>query len=481
MAEMDGSTTDDAAAALLRVYRLLSGIHAEQELSGKMQAVVDAVVEAVGFGTAALNVVLPNGDFEVVAVAGSEEARRELLGVVIPAPVFDAEFANALEWGLLRFVPHDRAPEPYAGSWIPDLAAGVTPDAWHPEDALLAPLHTPAGELIGVLSVDAPRNGLLPSTVQRGLLEVLVTEVATAVHNGMLAERLRVSEEIFRLAFDGSGGGMTLSGIEQGSWGRFTRVNPALATLLGYEGADLLHLTESELTHPDDRPHEQAGIADLLTGRIASFRRDKRLRRRDGQDVWVTVTSTVIRNRDNTPRTGISQIADISAKRTELETLHYLANHDVLTALPHRPAVMARLEESIDRARRTARPGAVMFLDLDRFKKVNDDHGHAVGDQVLTTVAGRIRSSVREGDLVGRLSGDEFVVVADDLTQPEARALAVRVRAAVAAPITLPHGVSRVQVSVGICAVDQDTRDARQVLREADLAMYQEKSRRTTE
>lgn len=465
------------ADPLVRIYRLLSRIHAEQELSGKMQAVVDAVVDAVGFGMAALNVVLPNGDFEVVAVAGNEEARRALLGTVIPASAFDAEFEAALEWGLLRFIPHDRAPDGYPGSWTPDQPVGAAPDAWHAEDALLAPLRDPAGELIGVLSVDGPRDGLRPSPAQRGLLEVLATEVATAVHNGMLAEQLRISEEIFRQAFDGSGTGMALTTVEHGDGGRFTRTNPALSAVLGYRDGELLALTDQELTHPDDLPLDRAGSAELLAGAIASFRRDKRLRRRDGQYAWVTVTSTVIRNRDGSPRNGVSQVEDISATRSEWESLHFRANHDGLTALPHRPAVMARLEESIDRARRRGRPGAVMFLDLDNFKQVNDSHGHAIGDLVLTTAAERIRGTVREQDLVGRLSGDEFVVIADDVTPDQARSLARRVREAIAAPITVAAGAMVVTVSVGIRAIDVDCIDAQSILRDADLAMYRDKGR----
>ncbi|RIJ78161.1 sensor domain-containing diguanylate cyclase [Nakamurella silvestris] len=463
------------SAALLQVYRLLSGIHAEQDLTNKMQAVVDAVVDSAGFALAALNTVRPTGDFEVVAVAGSVQAREDLLGVVIPASTFDEEFAASQAWGRLRFIPHDRASSPQAWFWDPEIEPVEAADAWHPLDALLAPLHSSDGVLIGVLSVDMPRDGRRPSVQQRGLLEVLATEAAVALHNGMLSDQLRESESIFRQAFDGSGSGMALMAIEDGRFGRFTRVNPALCAVLGFEAEFLLTMTDQELTHVDDQADEDALVGDLMAGRIDSYRREKRLRHHNGGHVWVAVTSTITRNRDGSPRTGVSQIEDISATRMEMEALHFLASHDALTQLPHRSAVIARLTASVGQSRATGRPGAVMFLDVDDFKLINDRFGHATGDQVLVMLADRIRTAVRADDLVGRLGGDEFVVIADDLSHVEARALAERIQAMVSAPYLSRSIVLSVTVSVGIAEIGSDGRDAAQILRDADHAMYLQK------
>jgi len=470
--------TGGQSAALLQVYRLLSGIHAEQDLTRKMRAIVDAVVEAAGFDVAALNVLRSTGDFEVVAVAGRDDARNELLGVVLPAATFEAEFAISEAWGQLRFIPHQRASDPQAWFWDPDIPHGGAADSWHPLDALLAPLRAPNGDLIGVLSVDLPRDGLLPSLQQRGLLEVLATEAAIAVHNGMLSERIRVSESLFRQAFDGSGAGMALMNIEGGRFGRFIQVNPALCDILGHLRHHLLEMTDQDLTHVDDYADEESAIGDLMAGRIDSYRREKRLRHHNGEFVWVAVTSTITRNTDGSPRTGVSQIEDISAQKVEREGLHFRANHDALTTLPHRSAVTARLSASADRARLTGRSGAVMFLDVDDFKSINDRYGHAAGDQVLVTLAERIRRVVRSDDMVGRLGGDEFVIVADDLPPAEAHALAGRVRAAAAVPFEIRSPALSVTISVGVAEIGPDSGDADQILRDADHAMYRQKRSR---
>lgn len=458
------------------LYRVITDIHAQRDLVGTMQAVVDAVVNAVGFGVAAVSIIRPNGQFRTIAVAGSDQAGQQLLGQERPVSTYEAEFAVADSWGRLRFVPADRAPADYALCWVPDLAVSPHSDAWHPLDALFAPLRSSSGELTGVLSVDLPQDGLRPSATQRELLEVLAVEAGNALDNALLAERLRTGEEIFRQAFDGTAGGMALIAIDGEAAGHFFRVNPAFCRIVGYTGDQLLDMTPAGLTHVDDRALDKQLVADLIAGRSNLYRREKRYLHHRGTPVWVTVTATVARSDDGSPLCAVSQVEDISLRRAQLEELHHQARHDPLTNLPNRTSIFERLHQSVRTAAILGKPGAVLFLDLDDFKSINDQHGHRVGDQVLAMIGPRIRSAVREPDLVGRLGGDEFVVIADDLDLDAAHRLAQRIELAVSAPITNKGAAVSLTVSVGASPIPAGGGDAVKILQDADQAMYRNKT-----
>src|SRR3954471_15154138 len=175
-------------SALRSLYHALGGVTRADTLRETLQAVVEGVVEGVGFDVAALSFARSDGTFETLAVAGPEDARLALLGRVQPPDTYDTEFSYAERWGALRFVPHDRvSPEILSVGWIPDIAAPEQPDAWHPLDALFAPLYSPTGELLGMLSVDLPLDGQRPGPLQRELLEVFATQAGIALANARLA------------------------------------------------------------------------------------------------------------------------------------------------------------------------------------------------------------------------------------------------------------------------------------------------------
>ena len=464
------------SVVLRDLHRVISGIHAQRKVSETVQAVTDVVVQAAGFGIAVVSVVSAEGGMETIAVTGSDEARAELIGVHRPVSEYEDEFAVAEEWGSLRFVPHERAPAENASlGWVPDLAVSTGQDAWHPLDALFAPLMSSSGDLIGVLSVDLPDNGLRPSQTQRDLLEVLAVTAGIAIENALLTDRLRAGEEIFRQAFDRTAGGMALICVEGSALGTFLRVNPAFCSIVGYPVDALLTMTPAELTHPEDRPLDEQQAAELIAGRIDLHRREKRYVHRSGAPVWVTVTVTIARSQKGAPLCAVAQIEDISQRRLQLEELHHQARHDSLTNLPNRTLIFERLRESISVAEQSGRPGALLFLDLDDFKLVNDQHGHRVGDQVLAMLGSRIRAAVSDTDLVGRLGGDELVVISDDVDVAGAQALADRVSRAVSAPITNKGVAVMVTASVGISVIPVVGGDPSQILQEADQAMYRNK------
>src|SRR5664280_2455366 len=162
-------------------------------------------------------------------------------------------------------------------------------------------------------------------------------------------------------------------------------------------------------------------------------------------------------------------------KRAEI-TLEHLATHDTLTGLPNRYLMFDRLNQLLVRAARYTTSFAILFIDLDGFKRINDSRGHEVGDLVLRGVADRLSESLRAADTVARIGGDEFLILLESIrVGPDAIALADRIRSAVGAPFALPGGDATVTVSIGIGVYPDDGRDAEELLNAADVAMYRAK------
>ena len=191
---------EDAAPevrALRSLHDLITSVHSVQDLAEVLQTAAQGVVDVLGFRVAVVNAVDAFGHVEAVAVAGDEDACRALRGRRMPLEEFVEEFELADEWGMLRFVPHDRLPPDVVSSWIPDVEPLDVPDAWHPLDALYAPLHGPGGDLLGVLSVDLPEDGLRPSAIRRQVLEMYAVQAGLAIHHAQDRDRL---QERVRLA-----------------------------------------------------------------------------------------------------------------------------------------------------------------------------------------------------------------------------------------------------------------------------------------
>ena len=477
MEDHDGAAS---SAALRSLYELTTRVSGVRDLDATLQAVVDAVVEAVGFGVAAVNYVRADGMFEIVAVAGSEDAREALLGRVTPPDNYVEEFARADHWGALRFVPHDRLSDQVDG-WVPDVAARDVPDAWHPLDALFAPLHAISGDMVGVLSVDLPTDGRRPGPVQRELLEMFAAQAGVTIGNVRLAEELRVeherlqaSEESLRLAFEGAGIGMAMITLASEDAGRFLRVNEAMARMTGHPVEQLATMRSIDLIHPGDR---QAEAEALHAATTEVQRREQRIVTAGGATVWVRTTTAPVRAGATDVVSGFSQVEDITARKLAEQELVTAARRDPLTGLLNRTALVERLGSAIDRSRRSGRRGAVLFCDLDHFKGVNDAHGHEDGDVVLVAVAQRLGDQVRTVDTTARLGGDEFVVVVEDVDDVDLRQLIERIARALAEPIVLRgRPLPPLTISIGITTLTPDSPDVETLLRESDQAMYEAKA-----
>jgi diguanylate cyclase (GGDEF)-like protein/PAS domain S-box-containing protein len=290
-------------------------------------------------------------------------------------------------------------------------------------------------------------------------------------------QQLADSETRFRMAFDDAPVGMSLSllGDETGPVDVLTQVNRALADLLGADPVDLVGRSCADRTHPDDHDDPERWD-ELRTGEAATYRREKRLLRSDGTYVWVRAASAATPGPGPGGRYAITHVEDITDRKAAEAELQHRALYDPLTGLANRVLLLDHLGLATREIVRDGGALAVLYLDLDRFKDVNDTLGHAAGDDVLRQVADRITAVVRSDATAARLAGDEFVVgtrATDDLS---AVRIAERLIEAISRPIRLGLREIVVRPSIGIATTSREI-TAEALLRQADLAMYHAKHR----
>jgi diguanylate cyclase (GGDEF)-like protein/PAS domain S-box-containing protein len=260
-----------------------------------------------------------------------------------------------------------------------------------------------------------------------------------------------------------------------GTGGRLLRVNRSFCDLLGYPPERLIGLTYEAITDPEDLHLDEEAMAGMLAeGRGPAV--EKRFRHADGHSVWARVTASLIR----APHAAVEGAAvvvveDIAEHRRRHAELSRLALHDPLTGVRNR----VQLDQDIERALRDRdRAGgvvAVLFVDVDDFKGINDAHGHEAGDMVLILLTSRLREAVRDQDTVARLGGDEFVLVAHLPAAELAEDMRARVEQVCAEPLVLDAEPLPVRISVGLAVVASPGLGPAQALSLADAAMYRVK------
>ena len=319
---------------------------------------------------------------------------------------------------------------------------------------------------------DTPARNGQPSAVAGGVAVILDITARRAAD-----EIARSSHDHFEQVFERAPIGMGLMDLE----GRWTLVNRALCEITGYTTEELIGQRFAEITHPDDVHNDGSQHAQLLAGAIPAFQIEKRYFNAAGEIVPAILSISLVGDAQSAPVHFIAQLQDISERKRLEEHLRHLADHDPLTGLRNRRLFEHDLKLQVARSQRYGERAAVMVVDLDAFKQINDLHGHKVGDDALKAVAIALTRRLRETDLVARLGGDEFavllphaeydgtVIVADGL---------VRVIAAcsVDAGDTVVHPAG----SVGVAIIDRWTISAERVLAEADRAMYAAKHARAT-
>ena len=302
--------------------------------------------------------------------------------------------------------------------------------------------------------------------------QILVAVVRDITSRLRAEAALRESEERFRVAFSQAAVGLAHVAPD----GRWLMANQKLCEIVGYTQEELLRLKYQDLTHPEDLPADVELGRRMLAREIHEKAREKRYRHKDGHFIWVNLTSSLVWDAAGKPKYYSTVVEDISRrKRVEWELLH-LANHDALTSLPNRSLLQDRLSQAIAYANRSEGQVAVLLIDLDRFKNINDSLGHDAGDAIIMEIGSRLSVNVRDGDTVARLGGDEFVVVLADVERVETIAtLAQQVLESLAQPMTIQGHEFFPAGSIGISLYPKDGQDAQALLKNADTAMYRAK------
>ncbi|MCX8085885.1 MAG: diguanylate cyclase [Rhodocyclaceae bacterium] len=281
---------------------------------------------------------------------------------------------------------------------------------------------------------------------------------------------LKESEERFRTIADYTWGWE----YWEGPSGEILYCSPSCEELTGYAVHEFVAQPRLlyEIIHPDDRPLMEAHRTDV--GHVHDGAINFRIRTKDGRLRWIAHGCRAVRGRDGRFLGRRASNRDITELKEAEEKIRQLAYFDTLTGLPNRRLLIDRLAHALAQAKRFARSMAVMFLDLDRFKQINDTLGHAAGDALLQAVAQRLSGCVRSGDTVARPGGDEFVIVLSEISQPQDAALvAEKILAAFAAPVPVGQHQLSITTSIGIAVYPVNgPDDVEALMKKADMAMY---------
>lgn len=286
-------------------------------------------------------------------------------------------------------------------------------------------------------------------------------------------EALRKSEEQFRLTFELAPIGMAISTLK----GKFTRVNQALCDALFYSEAELLELSFAEISHPDDWEMHHSLEQMLINSDESVFQIEKRFIAKNGKVVDTLLKVLVVCDAQGNPLHFNNQIVDITERKSMEKQLLYDALHDALTGLPNRALFMDRLEQQLKRSQsQNGYLFAVLFLDLDRFKVVNDSVGHLIGDKLLIEIARRLEKSISPTDTVARLGGDEFTILLENISS---KSEAILVAESIYQTLNFSFHIEGYELfstaSIGIALSSQGYEKPEDILRDADLTMYSAK------
>jgi diguanylate cyclase (GGDEF)-like protein/PAS domain S-box-containing protein len=298
-----------------------------------------------------------------------------------------------------------------------------------------------------------------------------------AITHQRVLQRLATSEERHALALRGANDGIWDWDVTHDQ----VFYSARWKAMLGYDEAEVGEQRGEWLgrVHPDER----AALTQALEAQIPSaasehFEFEHRIQHRDGTYRWMLARAVAVRDTHGRATRIVGSLTDVTDRREAERRLQHDALHDALTGLPNRVLFVDRLDQSIRRARRhhPESCAAVLFLDLDRFKVINDSLGHQCGDQLLQSVARRLEAALRPNDTVARLSGDEFTLLLDDVSEPrEATMIAERVLQSLKAPFELDGRELFVGASIGIALATADSKPE-EVMRDADVAMYRAKA-----
>ena len=344
-----------------------------------------------------------------------------------------------------------------------------------PSTLLYAPLSTTgrwfawAGLLIAALA------SLLVALLVGRLLKTRTELSADIAQRRAVERQLSDAQTRFHRAFAEAPIGMALVDLD-GGW---RQVNQALCTMLHYSEAELLSATRDQLTHPDDLGDDLEQVDALIAGEIDHCEMEKRFLDARGEVVWTTVSRSLVRDDDSgEPLYFIAQVQDVTERRQFEAKLSHLADHDALTGLFNRRRLEHELDRQVAYTERYQTGAALLMLDLDNFKYVNDTLGHAMGDELIVRVANALRERLRDTDVIARLGGDEFAIILPETDTAAAEILATGLLETIAhdGVVLDERRAIQVSASIGIAAIEPGVlRTPAELMMNADVAMYDAK------
>jgi diguanylate cyclase (GGDEF)-like protein/PAS domain S-box-containing protein len=295
--------------------------------------------------------------------------------------------------------------------------------------------------------------------------KILISEKIALSSNA----RLRESESRFRSAFDMSAIGMALVSLD----GRWLRVNPSLCQILGFTETEFLDMDWQRVIYSEDMDKTIKKLQQLAEGKVHRLRMERRFLTKQNKMLWVLVNASIVHDINNKPLYFIFQVQNIDVQKRAEDQLKMMAYHDPLTGLDNRSEIEKNIHAALLASQVNHNGFALMFLDLDHFKEVNDNYGHDVGDLLLKEVADRLRATMRRTDKIGRLGGDEFVVLLTDILDLKViSVIAKKILKAMSLPFLLNDHQIDITTSVGVSIYPDDGLSMETLMKHADIALY---------
>jgi diguanylate cyclase (GGDEF)-like protein len=513
------TTTNDRLQGLLEVTRL---VRDESDQPALLSAIARAIATSMGFRTVVVNLYRPAwNDFQVTTVHGSEEARKTLLGDNLDWAAWEPLLDPRFERRGAYLIPHGAFDwEADIGRrYVPDWQPSPDPGAWHPDDELFVPMRRPDGHLLGITSVGEPTSGRRPSDDELEVLVALVEHLALALasaqeaaaaarYRSALRELLQVSsqmtetlsvEAILQAICDGishalgfrkvcidlpdaetgvfttrAATGWTLEDMSQNAPVTVWELAPLLDPPFARAGCFLLTEEEAHARLPAGH-HTYVSVMNG-SGPLAWDRHWLLVPMYDREGHVIGIIWADDPGDRLLPSAELLQALRVFANQataaldsaSRFQEMRFLAEHDPLTRLYNRRAFVDALRVEMTRARRYERTFALVVLDVNGLKEVNDARGHQAGDEALVTTGSVLRAGLRSADTAYRIGGDEFALLLPETSAGEARAVVERI----AAELRSAPDAGRLAASFGVALWNEAVTEPEWLLREADSAMY---------